>query len=95
MANCYIDFRCVQQELARTDEKTIAEGVSGVLFARFDLCPKWDGLNAYARFKHMNAVYDVPIIDSCAEVPGEVVKYTGFEVSVFGEDGEGGWLTSA
>ena len=95
MANCYIDFRCIQQDLERTDENVIAEGVAKRLYARFDLCPKWDGLKAYARFKHMNAVYDVPIIDSCAEVPAEVVKYTGFEVSVFGEDGEGGRLTSA
>lgn len=95
MANCYIDFRCVQQGLERTDDNVIAEGVAKKLFARFDLCPKWDGLKAYARFKHMNAVYDVPIIDSCAEIPAEVVKYTGFEVSVFGEDGEGGRLTSA
>ena len=95
MANIFIDFQCVQQELTRTDEKTVAEGAAGVLHARFDLCPKWDGLNAYARFKHQGAVYDVPIVDGCALVPWEVVKYTGFEVSVFGEDAEGGRLTSA
>lgn len=95
MANIYIDFQCVQQELTRTDEKTVAEGAAGVLYARFDLCPKWDGLQTYARFKHMGAVYDVPIADGCALIPWEVVKYTGFEVSVFGEDAEGGRLTSA
>ena len=93
MANSYIDFSCTQQDLARSDEKRVAEGAS-VLYARFDLCEKWNGLNLYARFQHMQEVYDVSIVDGAARVPHEIVKPTGFYVSVFGEDAEGGRLTS-
>lgn len=92
---CFIEFSCVQQGLERTDEKTVAEGAS-VVSARFDLCPKWDGLTVYARFKHGAACYDVALDeDKAALIPWEVLKPTGFEVSVWGEDGEGGKLTSA
>jgi hypothetical protein len=94
MANSYIDFACVQQKLERTDEKPVASGAS-VLIARFDLCHKWDGLTVWARFKHGAAVYDVPIIDGCAQIPWEVVNYTGFSVSIWGEKEGGGRLTSA
>lgn len=93
MANCYIDFICEQQDIKRHDSNVVAEGAN-VLYARFYLCPKWDGLALYARFKHMAAVYDVPITDNCALVPWEVVKYTGFEVSIFGEGSDGSRLTS-
>lgn len=95
MANCYIDFICQQQGITRHDDNVVAEGAANVLYARFHLCPKWDGLRLYAHFKHMAAEYDVPIEDGCACVPWEVIKYTGFEVSIFGEDAEGGRLTSA
>lgn len=91
---CFIGFSCVQQRLERTDEKTVAEGAS-VIHARFELCSKWDGLTVYARFKHGAACYDVPIEGSAALIPWEALKPTGFEVSVWGEDGEGGKLTSA
>lgn len=92
---CFIEFKCVQQGLERTDEKTVAEGAS-VVRARFDLCPKWDGLTVYARFRHGASCYDVALDEgSSALIPWEVLKPTGFEVSVWGEDGEGGKLTSA
>ena len=93
MANCYIDFICQQQDITRHDSNVVAEGTN-VLEARFHLCPKWDGLTIYARFKHMAEVYDVLISDGCARVPREVIKYTGFDVSIWGEDAEGGVLTS-
>ena len=94
MAKSYIDFACTQQDLARSDEKKVAEGAS-VLSARFDLCQKWEGLDVYARFQHMAEVYDVPLVGGAAKIPHEIVKPTGFYVSVFGEDAEGGRLTSA
>jgi hypothetical protein len=80
--------------LERIDERPVAEGAS-VLFARFYLCSKWDGLKVYARFKHMAAAYDVPLDDEgCAQIPWEVVYCTGFDVSIWGDDAEGRKLTS-
>lgn len=90
----YLDFECAQQDMRRTDARVVAEGAN-VLQARFDFCPKWDGLQLYARFKNGAAVYDVPIMDGVAPIPVEVVRYGAFEVSAFGLDGMGGRLTSA
>lgn len=92
---CYIDFQCVQQDLRRADDRTVAAGAT-CLEARFDLCPKWDGLSVYAHFERDGAVpFDVQLEDGCAEIPAEMVQYTGFFVSVYGADGSGGILTSA
>ena len=93
MANCYIYFSCKQQELDFA-LGTVAEGAN-VIHARFSLCEKWSGLTVYARFKHQAAVYDVPLDgENCALIPWEVVKYTGFEVSLYGEKPDGSRLTS-
>lgn len=94
MANCYIDFICQQQDIIRHDSRVVAEGAN-VLYTRFYLCPKWDGFTIYARFKHQAASYDVLLDENrCALVPWEVVKYTGFEVSLYGEKPDGSRLTS-
>lgn len=90
----YLDFECAQQDMRRADSQVVAEGAN-VLHARFDFCPKWDGLQLYARFKNGAAVYDVPIVDGVAPIPAEVVRFGVFEVSAFGLDGMGGRLTSA
>lgn len=90
----YLDFECRQQDMRRADSQVVAEGAN-VLQARFDFCPKWDGLQLYARFKNGAAVYDVPIVDGVAPIPAEVVRFGAFEVSAFGMDGMGGRLTSA
>lgn len=91
---CMIEFSCVQQDLKRVDEKTVAEGAS-VVSAKFELCDKWDGLTVYARFRHGASCFDVALAEGVALIPWEVLRPTGFEVSVWGEDGEGGKLTSA
>ena len=90
----YIDFQCTQQELKLVGEPVIAEGAN-VLVARFAFGEKWDGLQKFARFRNGSAVYDVEVVGNCASIPWEVVEFAGFEVSVFGDDGEGGRLTSA
>ena len=90
----YIDFKCTQQELQLVGEPVIAEGAN-VLVARFAFDGKWDGLQKFARFRNGSAVYDVEVVGNCAAIPWEVVEFAGFEVSVFGDDGEGGRLTSA
>lgn len=95
MANCFIDFVCRQQELKRTDKNTVAANAAETVAARFDLCAKWDGLQVFARFQHGQEVYDVPVSDGCATVPHEVMRETGFNVSIFGEDASGARLTSA
>lgn len=90
----YIDFQCTQQELKLVGEPVIAEGAN-VLVARFSFDEKWEGLQKFARFRNGSAVYDVEVVGNCASIPWEVVEFAGFEVSVFGDDGEGGRLTSA
>lgn len=95
MGKCFIDFSCVQQDLRRTDKNTVAADAAETVAARFDLGIKWDGLNVYARFQHGPEVYDVPLVDGCATIPHEVLRETGFNVSVFGEDADGARLTSA
>ena len=95
MALCYLDFSCKQQALERTDARTVAANAANTVAARFDLCEKWAGLEVFARFQHGAAVYDVAITDGAAIIPFEVLKYTGFYVSVFGEDETGARLTSA
>ena len=95
MGKCFIDFSCIQQDLRRTDKNTVAADAAETVAARFDLDSKWDGLNVYARFHHGPEVYDVPLVDGCATIPHEVMRETGFNVSVFGEDADGARLTSA
>lgn len=95
MAYSYIDFDCVQQDLKRVDSRVVAADAANTVCARFDFCPKWDGLTIYARFGHMGEVYDVQLTDGAAVVPVEVLKPTGFYVSVFGEASDGSRLTSA
>lgn len=95
MGKCFIDFSVIQQDLRRTDKNTVAADAAETVAARFDLGSKWDGLNVYARFQHGPEVYDVPLVDGCATIPHEVMRETGFNVSVFGEDSAGARLTSA
>lgn len=95
MGKCFIDFTVVQQDLRRTDKNTVAADAAETVAARFGLGSKWDGLNVYARFQHGPEVYDVPLVDGCATIPHEVMRETGFNVSVFGEDAAGARLTSA
>lgn len=95
MGKCFIDFSVTQQDLRRTDKNTVAADAAETVAARFDLGSKWDGLNVYARFQHGPEVYDVPIVDGCATIPHEVLRETGFNVSIFGEDSAGARLTSA
>ena len=95
MGKCFIDFSVIQQDLRRTDKNTVAADAAETVAARFDLGSKWDGLKVYARFQHGPEVYDVPLVDGCATIPHEVMRETGFNVSVFGEDASGARLTSA
>lgn len=95
MGKCFIDFSCIQQDLRRTDKNTVAADAAETVASRFDLGSKWDGLNVYARFQHGPEVYDVPLVDGCATIPHEVLRETGFNVSIFGEDSAGARLTSA
>ena len=95
MGKCFIDFSVIQQDLSRTDKNTVAADAAETVAARFDLGSKWDGLNVYARFQHGQEVYDVPLVDGCATIPHEVMRETGFNISVFGEDSAGARLTSA
>lgn len=95
MGKCFIEFSCVQQDLRRTDKNTVAADAAETVAARFDFGSKWDGLNVYARFQHGPEVYDVPLVDGCATIPHEVMRETGFNVSIFGEDASGARLTSA
>ncbi len=95
MGKCFIDFSVNQQDLRRTDKNTVAADAAETVAARFDLGNKWDGLNVYARFQHGPEVYDVPLVDGCATIPHEVMRETGFNVSIFGEDSAGARLTSA
>lgn len=95
MGKCFIDFSVIQQDLRRTDKNTVAADAAETVAARFDLGSKWDGLNVYARFQHGPEVYDVPLVDGCATIPHEVLRETGFNVSIFGENAEGARLTSA
>lgn len=95
MGKCFIDFSVIQQDLRRTDKNTVAADAAETVAARFDLGSKWDGLNVYARYQHGPEVYDVPLVDGCATIPHEVLRETGFNVSVFGESADGARLTSA
>lgn len=95
MGKCFIDFSVIQQDLRRTDKNTVAADAAETVAARFDLGNKWDGLNVYARFQHGPEVYDVPLVDGCAMIPHEVMRETGFNISIFGEDSAGARLTSA
>lgn len=95
MGKCFIDFSVTQQDLRRTDKNTVAADAAETVAARFELGSKWDGLNVYARFQHGPEVYDVPLVDGCATIPHEVLRETGFNVSIFGEDASGSRLTSA
>lgn len=95
MGKCFIDFSVIQQDLRRTDKNTVAADAAETVAARFDLGSKWDGLNVYARFQHGPEVYDVPLVDRCATIPHEVLRETGFNVSIFGESADGARLTSA
>lgn len=95
MGKCFIDFSVIQQDLRRTDKNTVAADAAETVAARFELGSKWDGLNVYARFQHGPEVYDVPLVDRCATIPHEVMRETGFNVSIFGEDSAGARLTSA
>lgn len=95
MGKCFIDFSVIQQDLRRTDKNTVAADAAETVAARFDLGSKWDGLNVYARFQHGPEVYDVPLVGGCATIPHEVLRETGFNVSLFGEDASGARLTSA
>ena len=95
MGKCFIDFSVIQQDLRRTDKNTVAADAAETVAARFYLASKWDGLNVYARFQHGPEVYDVPLVDGCATIPHEVLRETGFNVSIFGEDASGARLTSA
>ena len=97
MALVYIDlFSDDAQGLKRTDASTIAAGAANTLAIRVSHDGEhWSGLDGYARFEYQSAVYDVPISsDGVAVVPWEVVKYPAFIVSLWGEDGEGGILTT-
>lgn len=95
MGKCFIDFSVIQQDLRRTDKNTVAADAAETVAARFDLGSEWSGLNVYARFQHGLEVYDVPLVDGCATVPHEVLRETGFNISVFGENADGARLTSA
>lgn len=95
MGKCFIDFSVIQQDLRRTDKNMVAADAAETVAARFDFGSKWNGLNVYARFQHGPEVYDVPLVDGCATIPHEVLRETGFNVSVFGEDADGARLTSA
>ena len=95
MGKCFIDFSVIQQDLRRTDKNTVAADAAETVAARFEFGSKWDGLNVYARFQHGPEVYDVPLVDGCATIPHEVLRETGFNVSIFGEDADGARLTSA
>lgn len=95
MGKCFIDFSVIQQDLRRTDKNTVAADAAETVAVRFDLGSTWDGLNVYARFQHGLEVYDVPLVDGCATIPHEVLRETGFNISVFGEDSAGARLTSA
>ena len=95
MANCYLSFDCVGQDLQRTDENIIAEGAINAIEARFTVSEEWTGLSIYARFSYGKEVYDVQLIDGVAIVPFEVLRLHGFEVALYGEDGTGKRLTSA
>lgn len=95
MGKCFIDFSVIQQDLRRTDKNTVAADAAETVAARFDLGSKWDGLNVYARFQHGPEVYDVPLVDGCATIPHEVLRETGFNISIFGESADGARLTSA
>lgn len=95
MGKCFIDFSVIQQDLRRTDKNTVAADAAETVAARFDLGSEWNGLNVYARFQHGTEVYDVPLVDCCATIPHEVLRETGFNVSIFGEDSAGARLTSA
>lgn len=95
MGKCFIDFSVIQQDLRRTDKNTVAADAAETVAARFSLGSKWNGLNVYARFQHGPEVYDVPLVDGCATIPHEVLRETGFNISIFGEDSAGARLTSA
>lgn len=88
MAENELLFSCIEQRLRRGDAATVAEDAAGTVTARFSLCPTWDGLTVYARFKHQNAAewYDVQLDgERVATVPHEVIEVGEFWVAVWGE----------
>lgn len=94
MNNCSIEFNCEMQHLTRIDSRIVAADSVGTIDARFTLSDMWKCFKVYARFRNGDAVYDVPLENGAAVIPWEVMKPTGFSVSLFGEDSEGRRLTS-
>lgn len=94
MNKIYVYLRCSGQDLQRVDDATIAANAANTVYAKFDLCEKWQGLTVYARFEYLGRVFDVPLQGNECAIPSEVLHEVGFHVSIFGTRGDGSRLTS-
>lgn len=96
MAEIFLGFTCMQQQLTRTDSAAVAADSAHKLRAYFILCDAWDGLNVYARFDRSGLdPFDIALENRSVTVPHEVLAGAGsFDVSLFGEDADGMRLTS-
>lgn len=96
MADAFLGFTCMQQQLTRTDSEAVAADSAHKLRAYFILCDAWDGLKVYARFDRAGLdPFDIALDDGFVTVPHEVLAGAGsFDIAIFGEDAEGLRLTS-
>ena len=80
MPKQYIEFKCQHQRIERTDDFFVVGGSQRYLYARFDLCPDWSGLQQYAVFTGGLKTFRIPIVDGECEVPWEMLREKRFFV---------------
>lgn len=92
-----IDYSVNKQVMTRAGATDpIAAYASEYNYAHFTFDSDWDGLNLTVIFNHhLNGRYLVlPDSNAVALIPTEVIAVPGFEVSIFGTDGDAKRITS-
>ena len=80
MPKQYIEFKCQHQRIERTDDFFVVGGSQRYLYAKFDLCSDWSGLQQYAVFTGGLKTFRIPIVDGECEVPWEMLLEKRFFV---------------
>lgn len=80
MKKQYIKFKCQHQKIERTDDFFVVGGSQHYLYAQFDFCEDWSGLQQYAVFTGDLQTLRIPIMDGECEVPWEMLLTKRFFV---------------
>lgn len=80
------------QQIVRVDNYKVAENSTNFLYANFKFPKQWQGLKKKALFKYgmESPVEEYLREDDKCKVPSDVIKHSGFKMTIIGEDESNG-----